>query len=65
MDTGFLTLLMTVLGPLLLGIAIAYGILNTRRFRNDPAAQDRIDRATERAYRAEERESRKEGAGSS
>jgi hypothetical protein len=56
MDTGFLNLLMDVVGPLILGLVIAYALFWTWRRRNDPVAQARTDQATHRAYEAAERE---------
>jgi hypothetical protein len=38
-DTGFLTLLMNFVAPILLGAVIAYGVWWTWRRRQDPAAQ--------------------------
>jgi hypothetical protein len=55
-DTGFLTLLMNVAGPILLGVIIAYALISTRRLRRDSAAQNKMDRATEAVYEAEEEE---------
>lgn len=55
-DTGYLTLLMNFLAPFLLGVAIAYLVLTTRRRQTDPVAQNRTERATEALYEKEERE---------
>lgn len=55
-DTGYLTLIMNFLAPFLLGVAIAYLMLTTRRRQQDPAAQNRTERATEVLYEKEERE---------
>ena len=54
-ETGYLTLVMNFLAPFLLGVAIAYLVLTTRRRRQDPAAQNRTDHATEVLYEEEER----------
>jgi hypothetical protein len=52
-----ITFLMTIVGPVILGLAIAYGLISTRRRRTDPEAQNRTARATEEIYREAERES--------
>lgn len=49
-DTGPLTLLMNVGGPILLGLAMALALWYTWRRRLDPAAQKRTDDATRRLY---------------
>lgn len=54
-ETGYLTLVMNFLAPFLLGVAIAYLVMTTRRRQQDPAAQNRTDRATEVLYEKEER----------
>jgi hypothetical protein len=50
-DTGFLTLLMNFVAPILLGAVIAYGVWWTWRRRQDPAAQACTNRATEGSLR--------------
>ena len=52
---GALWSLVTVVGPIILGLAIAYMLLATYRRRNDPAAQARSDAATDRLYKEEDR----------
>jgi uncharacterized membrane protein len=54
-ETGYLTLVMNFLAPFLLGVAIAYLVITTRRRQQDPAAQNRTNRATEVLYEKEER----------
>jgi hypothetical protein len=48
--TGPLTLLMTVIGPLLLGIALVGVLLYTWRRRRSPSAQLQTDAATKNLY---------------
>ena len=55
-ETGYLTLVMNFLAPFLLGVAIAYLVLTTHRRQQDPAAQNRTNRATEKLYDKEEHE---------
>ena len=55
MDTGFLTTLMTVIGPLLLGAALAYGIFITMRRRGNWRQRLETDRSTRAVYDIEER----------
>ena len=55
-DTGFLTILMNFVAPILLGAVIAYAMWWTWRRRQNPAAQARTDRATEALYASEERD---------
>jgi hypothetical protein len=55
MDTGFLTILMNFVAPLLLGAVIAYALITTWGRRHDPQAQARSDRAAEALYASEER----------
>jgi hypothetical protein len=52
---GALWSLVTVVGPIILGLVIAYMLLVTYRRRNDPAAQARSDAATDRLYKEEDR----------
>ena len=52
---GALWSLVTVAGPLVLGVVIAYLLIATYRRRNDPAAQARSDAATDRLYKEEDR----------
>jgi len=47
--------LVTVVGPLILGLVIAYLLFTTYQRRNDPAAQARTDAATDRLYKEEDR----------
>jgi hypothetical protein len=56
MDTGPLTLLMNVGGPILLGLAILVALLYTWRQRTSRAAQGRTDKATRNVYAAAEAE---------
>jgi hypothetical protein len=61
-DTGPLTLLMNVIGPILLGIGIFLAAYYGWWRRRSPAAQHRSDLATENLYdRVEEDRKRKEG----
>jgi hypothetical protein len=57
-DTGFLTILMNFVAPILLGAVIAYAMWRTWGRRHNPAAQARTDRATEALYASEERDRR-------
>lgn len=59
MDTGFMTILMNFVAPVLLGAVIAYALMTTWRRRRDPQAQARTDRATEALYASEERARRR------
>ena len=52
---AFLWSLVTVLGPLLLGLVIGFMLLSTYRRRNDPVAQARSDAATDRLYKEEDK----------
>lgn len=58
-NTGFLTLLMTVIGPLLLGLGILYLVLRTRRVdwrqrqQTEAATEDLYDRTDEARERQE------------
>lgn len=54
-ETGYLTLIMNFLAPFLLGVAMAYLVLTTRRRQQDPVAQERADHATQELYETEER----------
>ena len=47
--------LVTVGGPIALGVVIAYLMVVTRRRRQDPAAQARSDAATDKLYKEEDR----------
>jgi hypothetical protein len=47
--------LVTIAGPIVLGLVIAYLLIVTYRRRNDPAAQVRSDAATDRLYKEEDR----------
>jgi hypothetical protein len=49
-DTGPLTLLMTVIAPILLGIGLVGVLLYTWRRRRNPSAQLRTDAATKNLY---------------
>ena len=49
-DTGPLTLLMNVIGPLLLGIGLVGVLIYTWRRRRSPSAQLRTDAATKKLY---------------
>ena len=55
MDTGFLTTIMTVVGPILLGAALAYGIFATMRRRGNWTQRLERDRSTRAVYDTEER----------
>jgi hypothetical protein len=57
-DTGFLTILMNFVAPILLGAVIAYVMWRTWGRRQDPAAEARTNRATEAVYASEERDRR-------
>lgn len=52
---GALWFLVTVVGPIVLGLVIGYLLLATYRRRNDPAAQARSDAATDRLYKHEDK----------
>jgi hypothetical protein len=52
---GALWSLVTVVGPIVLGLVIAYLLIITWRRRNDPAAQARSDAATDRLYKEEDK----------
>ena len=52
---GALWPLVTVIGPLILGLVIGYVLFATYRRRNDPAAQARSDVATDRLYKDEDK----------
>jgi YD repeat-containing protein len=55
MDTGpAFWLIMTVGGAVLLGVALTYGLISTRRRRDNPVAQRLTDAATRELYRDEE-----------
>ena len=54
MDGAFWSLV-TVIGPIVLGVVIACVLIFTYRRRNDPAAQARTDAATDRLYKEEDR----------
>jgi hypothetical protein len=55
MDTGpAFWLIMTVGGAVLLGLALTYGLISTRRRRDNPVAQRLTDAATRELYREEE-----------
>ena len=47
--------LVTVAGPIALGLVIAYLIVVTPRQRQDPAARARSDAATDKLYKQEDR----------
>jgi len=49
-DTGPLTMLMTVIAPILLGIGLVCVLLYTWRRRRNPSAQLRTDAATKNLY---------------
>ena len=57
-DTGPLTLLMTVVGPILLGMGLIGVLLYTWRRRRNPSAQLRTDAATKDLYNRVEDERR-------
>jgi uncharacterized membrane protein YccC len=52
---GALWSLVTVVGPIVLGLVIAYLLIATWRRRNDPAAQAQSDRATDQLYKDEDK----------
>lgn len=52
---GILWSMVTVLGPIILGLVTGYLLFATYRRRNDPTAQARSDAATERLYTQEDR----------
>jgi hypothetical protein len=55
MDAGpVLWLLMTLGGAVLLGLALGYGVISTRRRRNNPVAQRLTEAGTREVYRDEE-----------
>ena len=55
MDTGpAFWLIMTVGGAVLLGVALTYGLISTRRRRDNPVAQRLTDAATRELYQEEE-----------
>jgi hypothetical protein len=55
MDAGpALWLLMTLGGAALLGLALAYGLITTRRRRENPVAQRMTEAGTREVYRDEE-----------
>lgn len=58
-DTGFLTIMMNFVAPILLGAVIAYTMWWTWGRRQNPAAQARADKATEALYASEERDRRR------
>jgi hypothetical protein len=47
-------LIMVVGGAVLLGVALAYGLISTRKRRENPVAQRLTDAATREVYREEE-----------
>jgi hypothetical protein len=47
-------LIMTVGGAVLLGVALTYGLISTRKRRENPVAQRLTDAATREVYRDEE-----------
>ena len=47
-------LIMTVGGAILLGVALAYGLISTRKRRENPVAQRLTDGATRELYNEEE-----------
>lgn len=49
-DTGYLTLLMNFIGPILLGALIFYGLYATWRRRQNPRAQQQTEAATRDLY---------------
>jgi hypothetical protein len=51
---GMLWFLVTVLGPLILGLAIGIMLFRTHRRQNDPVAQAQSDAATDRLYKDED-----------
>jgi uncharacterized membrane protein YesL len=52
---GVLWFLVTVLGPLVLGLVIGTMLFRTYRRRNDPVAQARSDAATHQLYKDEDK----------
>jgi hypothetical protein len=58
-DSGFLTILMNFVAPVLLGAVIAYAMWRTWGRRQNSAAQARTGRATEALYASEERDRRR------
>jgi hypothetical protein len=53
--TGWMWILLTVVGVAALGGAIAYGMIVSQRRRADPRAQARTEAATDRLYKEESR----------
>ena len=49
-DTGPLTMLMNVIGPILLGLALFFGAYYGWRRRRSPGAQAQSDAATKNLY---------------
>ena len=47
-------LIMTIGGAVLLGVALTYGLISTRKRRENPVAQRLTDAATRELYREEE-----------
>ena len=63
MNTGpAFWLIMTVGGTVLLGVALAYGLISTQKRRNNPLAQRLTDAATREVY-DEEEVARRQAAG--
>jgi anti-sigma-K factor RskA len=61
MDTApWLWLIITVGGAAVLGAALAYGLISTRKRRENPVAQRLTDAATKEVYRQEEIERERE-----
>ena len=61
-DTGPFTLLMNVIGPILIGVALAAALFYTWRRRQSPSAQARTNDATKDLYdQTEKRRQRIEG----
>lgn len=58
--TGWMWLLVTVVGVIALGIAIFYGQWQSKLFRRNPKAVKRQEGATRRLYREEEKHFTKE-----
>jgi len=64
MNTGpVFWFIMTVGGTVLLGVALAYGLISTRKRRENPVAQRLTDAATRELYEEEEG-ARRQAAGS-
>jgi hypothetical protein len=53
--TGWLWILLTVIGAAVLGLGIAYGMSISQQRRRDPGAQQRTEKATHDLYEAEAR----------